>query len=329
MASHIRSCIVLLVATVLICSVLYPLALLAMGKTLFRDKAEGGIVPGPDGQPAGARLIAQAFKGNQYFQPRPSAVDYNASASGASNFGASNPLLRDRVARALGPIVTYRSGPKAGQPVSKDVETWFGEQAPDFVARWASDHSTLAEQWVKDHVDSVAAWLNKDVTAIKADTGDAAKAFFESYAKRHPGTWPGEEEGKDADGKPIKHIAPLQKGADVQAYLFDPWLQANPTADLVHVPADLVMTSGSGLDPHITEDNARFQLDRVVSAWAEKKGLKNDSAKDTLKRVIEKLVGEHTEAPLGGLVGVPLVNVLELNLALEKRLAGRTPVASR
>ena len=62
----------------------------------------------------GSRRIAQPFSDARYFQPRPSAADYNAAASTGSNYSASNPLLRDRVARQLGPIV--RSRPP-GQPV--------------------------------------------------------------------------------------------------------------------------------------------------------------------------------------------------------------------
>src|SRR5277367_1434932 len=102
MLSSIRACLWLLALSVLLCSVLYPLTLLAIGQTLFRDKAEGSILLGTDKKPVGSRLIGQAFHGAEYFQPRPSATadrPYNAAASGASNWGASNPLLRDRVAQ--------------------------------------------------------------------------------------------------------------------------------------------------------------------------------------------------------------------------------------
>jgi K+-transporting ATPase ATPase C chain len=57
---------------------------------------------------------------DEYFQPRPSAASYDASASASSTYAASNYLLRDRIARTLGPIVTYKDGPKAGQSVGPD-----------------------------------------------------------------------------------------------------------------------------------------------------------------------------------------------------------------
>ncbi len=101
----------------------------------------------------GSRLIAQPFTKDEYFQPRPSAPSYDASASASSTLAPSNYALRDRVARSLGPIVTYRSGPKAGQPVAPDIESWFQKDMfqgnPHIVAQWADLHNSLAQAWVK------------------------------------------------------------------------------------------------------------------------------------------------------------------------------------
>lgn len=71
------------------------------------------------------------------------------------------------------------------------------------------------------------------------------------------------------------------------------------------LPAELAATSGSGLDPHITAYAARYQAKRVAGA----RGL--DPAK------VEALITDHTFAPGGILMADQLVNVLELNLALD------------
>src|ERR1700730_4726822 len=145
MFAHVRANLVLLVVTVLICCILYPALLLGIGQTVFRDKANGSLVFDKDGKPIGSRLIAQPFSADEYFQPRPSAASYNGAASGASNWGANNYLLRARVARQLGPIVKYLSGPKKGQLVAPDIEGWFQKDqfqgTPGIVAQWANAHS--------------------------------------------------------------------------------------------------------------------------------------------------------------------------------------------
>ena len=125
MFRYITKSIMLLFVLVFVGCVIYPLVLWGIGQTLFPFQANGSILKGPDGKPVGSRLIAQPFTKDEYFQPRPSAASYDASNSSSSALAASNYGLRDRVARTLGPIMKYRSGPKAGQAVAPDIESWF------------------------------------------------------------------------------------------------------------------------------------------------------------------------------------------------------------
>jgi K+-transporting ATPase ATPase C chain len=325
MFSHIRANLLLLAATLLLCSVVYPLILWLVGQTFFHDQAEGSLITDSDGTVRGSRLIAQPFSGKEYFQPRPSAAGangYDASASGASNYAASNPLLRHRVARQLGPMVKYakESPTKPGEAVGPDVEAWFAKQPGDYALTWAKEHPKLAEQWIKDNYEAVANFLGKDKDEVKNKGSDNVLPFFEAFVKvkENKGAWPTSREKKDGDTT-AKVIEPVKTGEAIQAYFFDLWLTANKdNKDMVleKVPADMVMASGSGLDPHITLANAKYQLGGVADAWATKTG----APRERVVAEVEKLLDEKKFAPMYGLFGDPTINVLEVNLELPKRM---------
>jgi potassium-transporting ATPase KdpC subunit len=323
----------LLGCTVVICCGIYPLVVWGIGQTFFPFTANGSMVTGPDGKLTGSLLIAQPFSKDEYFWPRPSAASYDGSAGTSSALAASNYALRDRVARMLGPIVKYSGGPKAGQLVASDIETWFqGDRyqgQPHIVAQWADNHNELAQGWVsadpthaqyvydwtKSHKAAVADWIKQNPATPQPQASDLAVLFFENFSKDNPGKFPSAVTKQMPDGKTQTAIEPVASGSDIQSIFFDMWRQDHPDAQLQNVPGDMVTASASGLDPEITVENAEYQLDRVASKWAT--DLKRDPAQ--LRAQIDQIIQADAYAPMQGLFGEKMVNVLRVNLELRKQ----------
>jgi K+-transporting ATPase ATPase C chain len=170
--------------TTVVFGLLYPLVVTMFSQWIFPHQANGSLVV-KDGKVIGSKLIAQAFTGDQYFHPRPSAAGsgYDPTSSSGSNLAPTNQAL---------------------------------------------------------------------VTRVQQD------------------------------------VAKLQK--------------ENPGAA---IPADLVTTSGSGLDPDISPAAADFQIPRVAKA----RGISTED--------LRRIVARHSQPRQLGLLGEPRVNVLELNLDLD------------
>ena len=184
MRAQLWAAVKILLAFTVLVGVAYPLVVTGVAQVAFDHEADGSLIR-RNGEVVGSSLLGQEFTGRKWFQPRPSAADYDGLASGGTNLGPTNSELLDTVKQRV---------------------------------------------------------------------------------KRY----------RNANG-----------------------LAANEA-----VPVDAVTASGSGLDPHISKLNAKYQARRVADA----RGIS--------KQKLQQLIDENTDDPSLGFLGEPGVNVLQLNLAL-------------
>jgi K+-transporting ATPase ATPase C chain len=116
-------------ATLVVFGGAYHAVFWAIGRVAFPAQAEGSLIRRADGTLVGSRLIAQKFTRPEYFQPRPSAVEYNAAATGGSNYGPSNPNQLEAVRERLDAL-TKQEGVTAEQIPSEMLTTSGGGLDP-------------------------------------------------------------------------------------------------------------------------------------------------------------------------------------------------------
>jgi len=162
--SQVLVAIRIVLTTMAICCILYTFLALGIGQVLTPHSANGSLVRDDQGKIVGSELLAQGFSRPEYFWPRPSAVDYNASAAGASNLSPTNPKLRTRAEA----IIT-RFGAAPGKPVPADLAT--------ASASGLDPHITLA----------AAKFQAGRVASARGLDGATVMQFLEKYANRTEG----------------------------------------------------------------------------------------------------------------------------------------------
>ncbi len=130
MFKEVKQAVLFTMVTMVLLGFGYHLVLWGFGRVFFPSKAEGSLIRRSDGTILGSRLIAQKFTRDEYFHPRPSAVDYNAAATGASNLGPSNPVLLNAVKERL-TAETKLDHVRPGQVPSEMVTTSGSGMDPD------------------------------------------------------------------------------------------------------------------------------------------------------------------------------------------------------
>jgi K+-transporting ATPase ATPase C chain len=132
---------------------------------------------------------------------------------------------------------------------------------------------------------------------------------FSSSKYFHPRPSTAGEAGYDAGNSSGSNLGPLSKKlTDAVQERVVAYRAENGLAPDARVPADAVTSSGSGLDPHISLKNAFLQAARVAQA------------RGVGSAALEKIIRANTEGRDVGVFGEPRVNVLKLNLALDKKM---------
>ena len=290
LAQHLAALRALLLLTVAL-GLAYPLAVTAVAQLPgLHSRAQGSLLSGSASDtPVGSRLIGQAFLDKdgepliQYFQSRPSAAGdgYDPTSTSASNLGPED-------------IVDTLPDPKASS--GSDVAAGSQSLLTQVCAR-SNAVGTL------EGVDGRRPFCTDDgVGAVLAVfhqnglTGSVTRAVSLNQpcpAKPFVSTWEGVAVECARFGENYSHgvITPVRGN----------------TPAVPVVPADAVTASGSGLDPHISPAYARLQLARVAKA----RGI---SAAE-----LEAVVDAHTNGRFLAFLGEPTVNVLDLNLDLDRR----------
>ncbi|WP_211228620.1 potassium-transporting ATPase subunit C [Glycomyces tenuis] len=289
---HLAALRALAVLTV-VTGVLYPLAVLAAAQLPgLDDQAEGSLIYDSDGDVVGSSLIGQSFTDGdgeallEYFQPRPSAAGdgYDPLASGASNLGPES-------------VVDALPDPALGwdgdENAAKSLLTQVCERSFAIGEREGVDGSRpYCTPSGGTAVGAVLGVYRSEGTSgevvravsLNEECGTVEAPFIAAYGGARVECAAYGEDHSAAVVTPIRGEAPAEPA----------------------VPADAVTASGSGLDPHISPAYAELQAARVAAE------------RGADERAVLQLVEEHTTGRFLGFMGEPAVNVVELNVDLDR-----------
>jgi K+-transporting ATPase ATPase C chain len=126
MLSELKPAILITIVFTILTGLAYPLAVTGLAQTLFHHQANGSLIE-QNGKVIGSELIAQNFTKPEYFHPRPSAAGsngYDATSSGGSNLGPTNPALNDRLTKDAAQF--HKDNPDFTGPIPADAITASG-----------------------------------------------------------------------------------------------------------------------------------------------------------------------------------------------------------
>ena len=287
---HVVALRALLVFTVVL-GIGYPLAITAIAQIPgLQSRADGSMVKGPNGQVVGSKLIGQSFtdaQGNpllRYFQSRPSAATGNVATGYDPTYTSASNLGPENVVDTL------------DDPATKNVD----ESSASLLTQVCTRSLDLGKTY---GVDGSRPYCT-------ATGGGAVLAVFYAGPGYHGAVTRVVSVNQECPAKPF--IATYQ-GVQVECHVYGQDLskgktvviRGNAPADPA-VPSDAVTASGSGLDPDISPAYARLQVGVVAAA------------RHLPEAQVLALVNSHVTGRGLGFLGEPYVNVLMLNIALDK-----------
>jgi len=161
MLRQFRTAVILLVIFTVITWIIYPLFITGIAQAFLHRQADGSLIE-ESGKTVGSELIGQPFSGPGYFWGRLSAtatVPYNAAASSGSNYGPSNPALREAVQARIDALKAI--DPENNDPIPADLVTFSGSGLDPHITVAAADYQVtrvaryrgLREEKVSELVD--------------------------------------------------------------------------------------------------------------------------------------------------------------------------------
>jgi len=143
MLKELRPAVVSFLVLTLLTGIIYPLVVTCIAQAVMPDQANGSLII-KDGKPVGSSLIGQSFSDPKYFWSRPSATSpmpNNASSSGGSNLGPTNPALMDAV---KGRVQALRDAdPGNLKPVPVDLATASGSGLDPHISPAAAEYQLV------------------------------------------------------------------------------------------------------------------------------------------------------------------------------------------
>jgi potassium-transporting ATPase KdpC subunit len=283
LSQHLAALRALLVFTVVV-GLAYPLVMTGIAQLPgLHDKAQGSLIDGPNGQPVGSRIIGQLF----------------TDADG-------NPVPK-----------YFQSRPSAAgdgyDPTSTSASNLGPESIEDTLATNPDDTSQALLTQVCARSKAIGELEGVDGSRPYCTSGGVGAVLRVFYSKGLTGTVTRAVSVNEAcPATPFiatykgVSVSCAQPGGDYSGGLLTP-IRGNAPAHSV-VPADAVTASASGLDPNISVAYADLQAPRIARERGVDLG------------VVQELIKDHTTGRALGFMGGRAVNVLELNLALDREL---------